>query len=209
MQRKSRIFSIAVCLLPLLLGVAMYGRLPENLPSHWNFHGEIDGFLPKAWLLFGIPCIMAAAQALVLFCMEKEPRRQAYPKGLRWVLEWLCPCLSLLLVCLSVAAATGIHIDVFAAVQLYCGVLFLVIGVFMPRLKQNTTVGFKIPSTLASEENWEKTHKTAGPVWVLGGILLMMNALSKSVWIMLAVITAMICVPLIVSLAIQKKEKGD
>ena len=50
------------------------------------------------------------------------------------------------------------------------GVLFILIGNFLPKTKQSYTMGIKLPWTLASEENWNRTHRLAGFVWVIGGV---------------------------------------
>ena len=50
-----------VTLLPILAGVILWNQLPEQMPTHWNAAGEIDGWSSKPFAVFGMPCIMVAA----------------------------------------------------------------------------------------------------------------------------------------------------
>ncbi|MBI9095831.1 MAG: SdpI family protein [Sphaerochaeta sp.] len=79
--------------------------------------------------------------------------------------------------------------------------LFLVIGNYLPKCKHNYTVGIKIPWTLASEENWNRTHRFAGWVWIIASILLLVSALTG--WFVPVVViismTAMVAGPVIYS----------
>ena len=49
------------------------------------------------------------------------------------------------------------------------GVLFLVMGNYLPKIRQNRTLGIKVKWALENEENWNATHRFAGRVWVSAG----------------------------------------
>lgn len=55
--------------------------------------------------------------------------------------------------------------------NLLLGVIFIVIGNYLPKCRQNYTIGIKLPWTLSDEENWDKTHRFAGKIWMLCGVL--------------------------------------
>ena len=57
------------------------------------------------------------------------------------------------------------------------GLMFLVLGNILPKVRQNNTIGIKIKWTLENEENWNATHRFSGRLWVIGGILCMACAL--------------------------------
>jgi uncharacterized membrane protein len=106
------------------------------------------------------------------------------------------------------AHALGMTLDVDTIALLLMGVMFLIIGNYMPKCKQNYTLGIKLPWTLNSEANWNATHRLAGRVWVIGGVLLLAcvflpeNALAVAMQILLPV---MVLIPVVYSYAYHKK----
>ena len=77
------------------------------------------------------------------------------------------------------------------------GVLFMIIGNYLPKCKQNYTMGIKLPWTLDDEENWNRTHRFAGFLWVAGGVVIAINAFLKWEWLFLVVVFAMVLIPTI------------
>ena len=85
------------------------------------------------------------------------------------------------------------------------GVVFIAIGNYLPKCKQNYTIGIKISWTLASEENWNKTHRLAGWVWVGGGIVMMLSGFFGILWLTFLPVAIMVLVPLVYSYILHKK----
>jgi len=88
-------------------------------------------------------------------------------------------------------------------------VLFIVIGNYMPKCRQNYTMGIKLPWTLNDEENWNKTHRLAGKIWVAGGILIVISALLQCFWICFAVFAVMLFVPFVYSWRLYSKKTKE
>ena len=81
------------------------------------------------------------------------------------------------------------------------GLILIVVGNYLPKARQNYTIGIRIPWTLASEENWNRTHRLAGYLWVIGGILMIIAALTgiaNAKW-MLAIFFILALVPFVYS----------
>ena len=57
------------------------------------------------------------------------------------------------------------------------GLMFMVIGNYLPKVKQNNTIGIRVVWTLQDEENWSATHRFSGKIWVASGILCMLCGL--------------------------------
>ena len=94
---------------------------------------------------------------------------------------------------------------------LLVGVMFIVVGNFLPKARQNYTIGIKIPWTLASEENWNKTHRLAGFLWMIcGAIMVILTLCGKmaSVWMMI-VAAVMVGVPVVYSYLMYRKEEKE
>ena len=59
------------------------------------------------------------------------------------------------------------------------GMLLVITGNYLPKSKQNYTVGIKLPWTLNSQDNWNKTHRFAGYLWMAGGAFMILTAFLK------------------------------
>ena len=70
-NKKTLILSVIICLLPMVLGIAFYNRLPEQMPIHFTVNDVPDNYAPKNFALFGIPIIMAIIQAICLIFTSK------------------------------------------------------------------------------------------------------------------------------------------
>lgn len=95
-------------------------------------------------------------------------------------------------------------------VPVLLGVLFLWVGNYFPKLRRNRTIGIKVSWTLGNEENWNRTHRFAGKVWVCGGLLLLMSALlplQAMVWVMVCVVAALGLAPIAYSYAIFRQDR--
>jgi uncharacterized membrane protein len=75
----------------------------------------------------------------------------------------------------------GMKVDISFFAMLFTGLMFIVIGNYLPKARQNYTIGIKIPWTLADEENWNRTHRLAGRLWVASGILMVTIGLTRVV----------------------------
>ena len=103
------------------------------------------------------------------------------------------------------ATALGGSVRVEMLMPILLGVVFIAIGNYMPKCKQNYTIGIKIPWTLASEENWNKTHRLAGWVWVGGGVVMMLAGFFDLFWIIMGATAIMVLIPLIYSFVLHRK----
>jgi len=85
------------------------------------------------------------------------------------------------------------------------GLVLAIVGNYLPKCKQSYTIGIKIPWTLSSEENWNRTHRFAGRIWVAGGLLLMLTGFVGGFWIFLGVVLVMVFAPCIYSYILHRK----
>ena len=169
-NNKTLIWTSLVCLIPLIAGAVLYSRLPETVATHWDMNGAANGWSSRAFAAFGLPGILLAVNLFVPFALRTDPKRQNMSPALVSVAQWTVPVVSLLGSGLTLARALGYQVRVEKIVPALIGVLFIIIGNFLPKTKQSDTMGSKLPWTLASEENWNRTHRLAGFVWVIGGV---------------------------------------
>ena len=154
-----------VTLIPVLVGLLLWSKLPEQIPSHWNIDGEIDAWSSKPFAVFGFPAILLAIHWVCILVSSADPSSKNYhPKMIQLVL-WICPVIGLVLSTLVYAVALGYPLRVEIIMPLLVGLMLLIVGNLLPKCRQTYTMGIKLPWTLANEENWNKTHRFGGKVW--------------------------------------------
>ena len=180
-NKRTIIITSIVALLPVLVGLLFWNRLPDPMATHFGFDNKADGFSGKALAVFGIPLFLLAMHILVAFVTSADPRKQNIsPKIYRMVL-WIIPVVSLFAAATVYPYNLGIELNIGFIAMLLMGMLFLVIGNFLPKARQNYTIGVRVPWTLANEENWNRTHRLAGHIWVVAGILMILAAFAGNI----------------------------
>lgn len=205
---KTMLITTLLCLLPLILSAFLYERLPSQIPIHFNLEGIADNYASKAFGAFILPLLLAFTNVLMQLVLNNDPKREQ-GQPLREMSKWLLPIFSLLLTPITLFKALGYDIRMEKVVPVLLALLFLVIGNYLPKCKHNYTVGIKIPWTLASEENWNRTHRFAGWVWSVASIILLASTLAG--WfvsgVFAASLGAMITFPVIYSFILYRKTK--
>ena len=118
---------------------------------------------------------------------------------------WLVPVVSVITCMAIYGLALGMELDIGVIVNIMVGIMFIILGNYVHKVKQNYTVGMKLPWTLNSEENWNRTNRMTGWILILSGLLFLMNSLLLKTEIVLAVILLVILVPMIYSFILYKK----
>ena len=202
---KTLLITSIITLLPIVAGLLLWNKLPEKMPIHWNAEGVVDGWGSKAFAVFGLPGIMLAVQWLCALGTSADPKKANHPEKVLHLVLWIIPVLSIVLFAITYAAALGKQVRVEVILPVLIGLIFTIIGNYMPKCKQNYTIGIKIPWTLNSEENWNKTHRFAGILWVIGGILIMATAFLGKIWISLPIVLVMALIPMLYSYILHRK----
>lgn len=210
MKRKvdrTLIITTLICLLPIVIGLVLYNKLPHEIAIHWNASGTPDNYVPKAMAVWGLPILMAAIHQFVLRMMEKDPNRANVSTVLKQVGIWIIPIMSLILTPITLFKALGYNIPIEIVVPVLVGVLITVLGNYLPKCKQNYTVGIRLTWTLNSTDNWNKTHHMAGYLWTIGGIFLIVGGFLNIYWVPIVLIIAFILVgaPVLYSYSLYKK----
>ena len=207
------IVTSVVILLPILSGVLLWDKLPEKVPYHWGVNGEVDGWASKPTAVFLLPLILLAVQWLCILVTGLEPKaKNVTTTKMMGLVLWIIPVLNLFLHIMVYLAAFGREVDMATIMPLFIGVLFMVIGNYLPKCKQSYTMGIKLPWTLNDEENWNATHRMAGRLWVAGGLLTMICALlpgTSAFLVMMGILLTMCIVPTVYSYRFYKKKQEN
>ena len=195
-------------LLPILAGVLLWNQLPDQMPSHWNAAGEIDGWCSKPFGVFGFPLLLLAFQWVCIIATNADPKKNHHSEKVLQLVFWLIPIISVVMHAVVYAVSLGKEVDVNVIVPALVGLILAIIGNYLPKCRQNYTIGIKIPWTLNSEENWNNTHRFAGRIWVVCGLIIMLSAFFGGFWIFLPVTFLMVIAPVVYSYLFYRKEEA-
>lgn len=206
------IISFVIILLPIVFGIITWNDLPDVMTTHWGIDGRADGFSGKAFAVFGLPIVFLILHLVcVLVTMLDKKQKEQNDKALG-VVFWILPFNSLFANGTVYRSAFGKEIDFAWFVPALLGVMFIFIGNYLPKVRQNRTLGIKIFWTLNNEENWNKTHRFGGKLWVVGGLIILFSSFlpfKAAICVMACTLVAMIVIPVVYSYRIYQKHQKE
>ena len=198
-NKYKMIISAIITLLPMIFGFIVWDRLPENIATSFGWNGEITGYSSKMFAVVGLPVMLTFVNLICIIATSADPRRKNINNIVFSVVIGIVPVCSLLCGICIYANALGYKISVESIMPVFVGILFFVLGFILPKCKQNYTIGIKLPWTLHDEENWNKTHKLAGKLWIYGGIIMIVSGLFNLTFIFVTIIFALVIIPTVYS----------
>ena len=183
-----------LAVVPFLISLSFYSRLPDQVPTHWGADNMVNGYSSRNMAAFGIPSFMFFMAVLVNVIHRIDPKREniSRSKELKQITRWFVVVLAVLVQVISVPIAF----------------LFVAIGNYLPKCRQNYSMGIKLPWTLADEDNWNRTHRLAGYVWTAGGILMMILGFFHLSDLYFTIFLAMVLIPSVYSYMIYRKKNS-
>ncbi len=207
-NRKTLIIASIVTILPVLIGIICWNRLPDVMATHFGMNNEANGFSSKAFAVFGLPLVLLAVLWVGAFVTAHDPKRQNISPKMFSLMLWIVPVISLVGAATIYPVNLGYDLDITFFSELLLGLIFIVIGNYLPKARQNYTIGIRIPWTLANEENWNRTHRLAGYLWMICGILMIIISLTRVVsaeWL-IGIFLIIVLVPCIYSFWLHAKK---
>ncbi|MCQ2558994.1 MAG: DUF1648 domain-containing protein, partial [Oscillospiraceae bacterium] len=157
--KRTTILTTIVCLIPVVLGIILYPSLPETIVTHWDAQGNPNGWSSKLVGAIVFPGILAVVNLAFPLLLKTDPKYENMNGKVRTLIHWIIPFVSIFASGSTFATALDTNINVALLAPMLMGVLFVVIGNYLPKTTQSYTVGIKLPWTLNSEENWNRTHR--------------------------------------------------
>ena len=176
-KNKKIILTTIIIFLPIIAGLFLWNKLPDKLPIHWNSRGEIDGWCNKVIGVFLLPVVLSVLHLFSITLTLCDSKQDRVSKKIMSMLLWGMPLISIVTSFVMYSVSLGFKIDVTKIIYILVGFIFIMLGNYLPKNRQNNTVGYRIPWTLSSEENWIKTHRLGSKMFVLSGILFFISAL--------------------------------
>ena len=160
--------------LPIILLAIVWNQLPEEVPLHWNFQGEVDRYGSKNSLWLLVLFVNIPIYLLLLFLPKISAKKGSMDLmgnkfyRLRLILQLFMSALAMIII-LSTGNLTTWSIETMLAI---CFAFFLILfGNYMGNIRPNYFVGIRTPWTLENDEVWKQTHHLTGRLWVIGGVL--------------------------------------
>lgn len=208
--RKTLTLTTIITLLPILVGLFYWNQLPDKMATHFDMEGTPNGWSSKWFAIIGIPIFLALVNVLCTILTETDPRRHKYPEKMMKLVYWICPVISW--VCAGTVVSYGLGMEFFNTprfASFFVGLLFVVIGNYLPKVKQNYYMGIKLPWTYSDEENWNRTHRMAGKLWVVGGIIILLNVFLGISGLEILILILMVVIPTVYSFLYSRKKDKE
>ena len=210
-NKRTLFLTSLLTLSPIPVGLLLWEKLPEQMTTHWGADGVADGWSSRTFAVFGLPLIMLAAEWLCAFFTGLDPKNRGQNKKVTELVLWIIPIVSLFTCSLVYITAFDVDFPPEMLTFALLGVMFIVIGNYLPKCKQNHTIGIKIKWTLENEENWNATHRMAGKLWVAVGFASLFCGFLPIAFLPVALvglITVTVLIPILYSWNYHKKQKN-
>lgn len=205
------IFSLVFVFLPFLYLASIYGGLPDRIPIHFDWRGQADGWGPK-YLLWFLPTVMVPLVMLIMAAIQKKIARGDAPEKSHAIGTLTLIFVSLITCYIIRGAEVGSYASL-GGLSVLLGLFFGAMGNYLPVLKKNSYIGIRVPPTMKSERKWTKTHRFAGPLFLLGGVLMVLNGLllgGGAVTVVMLIIVGFISlIPVVYAYRLPDDEEGD
>ena len=212
-MKPARTLIVSAVFVAIAIGVALwlYPHLPARVPVHWNVHGQANGYASRFWSVAMWPLLIASLAVLTVVLPAISPRRfEIRPfAGIYGVLMLVIQGVMLVLGIAAMLAGAGHAVPMMTIALLATGVLLVVLGNYMGKLRRNFFIGIRTPWTLASEAVWERTHRLAGWLSVLAGMAMVVVApIPAARWLSMGAVAVAFLVPAVCSYFIYRRLEG-
>ena len=209
-NKKYWLITSAITLVPIALGLLLWNKLPDQLPTHFGVDGAADGWSGKGFAVFGLPLMMLFFHIVIFFATRLDKQNRGHNEKVMNLVGLIFPVMSIVNSVIIYTHAMELELNLSMLLFPMLGLLFIAVGNWLPKIKQNSTLGIKIKWTLYNEENWNRTHRFAGFTWVIGGVIfcLMGFVAEKALFFLLPLeVILLACVPMVYSWNLARKQK--
>lgn len=191
-------------LLPLIYLAYLWADLPDSVPLHWNIEGEVDRYGNKSELIL-IPFLLPILTYVIfLVAPYIDPKNKLKSKDSKFnKLKTLMIVFMSILAIYILNASKNESLSSPNSIVMLIGVLYIALGNYFKTIKPNYFIGIRTPWTLENENIWRKTHKMAGKMWFIGGLIVVLNSFTLeeqiNLYVFLAVTGIISIIPMIYS----------
>ncbi len=183
-SREQKWLVVGLVIVDFVIAIGFQLSMPSKVPAHWNFRGDIDRYgspwemtLVLSFCLMWIPLLMMALPAVGSVGTSLARSKNTYGR--------VIVALTMALVAIHVAvmlSASEKSLAPISAVPLVLGMLWIVIGNWLSKIRRNPVLGIRTPWTLRNDTVWERTHRWGGRLFVVDGLATIAAALLLPLW---------------------------
>jgi len=208
---KTEIIPIGLILIAFVASFYFYANFPDQVPTHWNFQGTADNYSNKTFGAFFFPWLILAMYVMFIIFPNLDPKKDRYQQFTK-VYHLFKNTLILVMVSIyfiSSLIGMGYNLPISILIPGIIGLLFIILGNYMGKIKRNWFMGIRTPWTLSNEEVWNKTHRLGGKIFIAMGVIMLAGSFIPNeslfglIFIIGVLITAL--VPIIYSYRLYKK----
>ena len=172
-MKKTKYYSLIVLFLFLVIAFYSYPLMPDQIATHWDSQGNVDGYMSKLWGSLFFPILMIVINIIFFVIPKIDPNKENIEKFKETFNEFIIifNLFMLYIYSLTVVWNMGREFDMNVAIIPALGFLFYFLGSLVGKAKRNYMIGIRLPWTLASDDNWDKTHKKGERVFKIIGIV--------------------------------------
>ncbi|MFH1073137.1 MAG: DUF1648 domain-containing protein [Nanoarchaeota archaeon] len=172
-MKAALVFSICIIILSLIIGIALYPSLPDQMASHWNARGQVDGSMPRFWGVFLMPIISISMLILFLLIPKIDPLKKNVQKFRKYFDSFILMIIAFLFYIYALTLIWNLGTTFNMSVLIIPGIalLFFTAGVLVSHAERNWFIGIRTPWTLSNDVVWKKTHKVGGVLFKIAALL--------------------------------------
>lgn len=189
--RTTTIVTIFLIASAVAFSATVYGKLPDQMASHWNTANQVDGYISRFWGAFLMPVVAVGMLLMFLVIPQIDPLKANIAKFRKYFNAFILLMVVFLVYLHILTILWNLGHDQFnmgSALLPALGLIFIFAGVMMRQAKRNFFIGIRTPWTLSSDFVWEKTHQLGSTLFIASGILALLGAffVEYAVWFILA-----------------------
>lgn len=190
-NKRKLLLSSLVTLLPIPIGLILWKYLPQQAALH-----SADDSGSQLLAVFAPPIMALITHWVCVVATVADPKNKDQSKKALGLTFWTCPFISLFTSAVIYSSVFGVNLTVIKfLIMIPEGLMFIALGNYLPKCKQNSTLGIKVKWALENEKNWNATHRFAGKLWFIGGLTVLISVLLPSA----AALNVMILIILLLS----------
>ena len=186
---RNELIVLVIILASFFVGVYFYPQVPEQMASHWNVQGEVNGYMPKFWGMFLMPFVFVGLFLLFVAIPKIDPLKYNVKKFRKYYDYFIILFFVFMfyIYILTVFWNVGMRFNMSQLMIPAIGILFYYCGILVENAKRNWFIGIRTPWTLSNDKVWNKTHKLGGKLFKISGILAFGGILFEeySIWFIL------------------------
>lgn len=195
---KTEFLPVFLLVVSVFASFYFYPRFPERVPLHWNFAGEPDRWGSAIFAAFFFPALITLMYLLFLFLPFLDPKKERYGQFIKTYHIFKCAFIGSTVAIYFIASlnSIGYNLPVNIFTPGVVGIMFMVFGNYLSKIKFNWLIGIRTPWTLSNEEVWNKTHRFGGKAFLLGGLIIILSIFTPPILRLPLFITAIALITL-------------